>query len=180
MRVSVFGGSLTKPGQMDYDRGVILGRMLAEAGYTVLTGGYMGMMEAVSKGAGQGGGHVIGVTCDEIETWRPTKPNKYIHQELRFRTLRERMFHLIEECDAAIAMPGGAGTLAELVSMWDHMRTKVIPQRPLILVGEGWQKTFSAFYENQNQYIPAEYRALLLFAQDAAAAIAFLQDALGA
>ena len=70
MRISVFGGSSPKPGDLAYEQAYYLGKLIGEAGYTVLTGGYIGTMEAVSRGAAEAGGHVIGVTCDQIENWR--------------------------------------------------------------------------------------------------------------
>jgi hypothetical protein len=103
-RVTVFGGS--NPGERDYEQALQLGRLLGLAGCTVLTGGYIGTMEAVSRGAAEGGGHVVGVTCDEIEAWRPVRPNPWVQEEMRYPTLRQRLFALIENCDAAIALPG--------------------------------------------------------------------------
>jgi uncharacterized protein (TIGR00725 family) len=63
MKVSVFGGSQPREGDAAYAEAMELGRLLAERGHIVLTGGYIGTMEAVSRGARQAGGHVIGVTC---------------------------------------------------------------------------------------------------------------------
>ena len=83
-QITVFGSSKPQPGDRDYDQALSLGKMLGQAGYTVLTGGYIGTMEAISRGAAEYGGYVIGVTCDEIESWRPVKPNSWIHQEKRF------------------------------------------------------------------------------------------------
>jgi predicted Rossmann-fold nucleotide-binding protein len=77
-RVSVFGGSSSKPGDIDYENACKLGKYLGDAGYIVLTGGYIGTMEAVSRGVVENGGHTIGVTCDEIERWRPVGPNSWV------------------------------------------------------------------------------------------------------
>ena len=120
MRVSVFGGTHTRPGDKDYDEAVRLGRLLGERGCTVITGGYIGVMEAVSRGAAEAGAHVIGVTCDEIERFRPGKPNAWVKEEQRFPDLVQRLNALIEGCDAAIALPGGVGTLAEIMTTWNH------------------------------------------------------------
>src|SRR6185295_11638657 len=98
-----------------------LGKLLAGAGHTVLTGGYMGTMEAVSKGANEAGGHVIGVTCAQIESWRATGPNAWVKEQRRFETLQERLNCLIDSCDAAIALPGGPGTLTEIALSWNLM-----------------------------------------------------------
>jgi uncharacterized protein (TIGR00730 family) len=168
-RVTVFGGSHI--GEAEYEQALHLGRLLGEAGLTVLTGGYIGSMEAVSRGAAEHGGHVIGVTCDEIEAWRPVCPNAWVQEEWRYPTIRERMFALIDQCDAAIALPGGAGTLAEVSVMWTHLLTAAIPQRPLILVGEGWRATFAQFFRSMGVYTPIEQRAWLRFAPDVESAV---------
>ncbi len=70
MKVSVFGGSQPKPRHSPMKKPTSLGKLLAKAGHTVMTGGYIGTMEAVSRGVSEAGGHVIGVTCGEIERWR--------------------------------------------------------------------------------------------------------------
>ena len=57
----------------------------------MLTGGYIGTMEAVSRGAAEAGGHVIGVTCEEIEAWRPVRVNAWVKEEIRRKTLMERL-----------------------------------------------------------------------------------------
>ncbi len=174
MRVTVFGGSRPKEGGAAYEQALQLGRLLGERGFTVLTGGYIGTMEAVSRGAAEAGAHVIGVTCDEIESWRPVKPNPWVLEEMRFPTLRERMYALMEHCDAALALPGGIGTLAEIVAMWSQMQTRAMPARPLVLIGGGWQTTFETFYAELGEYVDAESRALLSFVEDGSAAVRML------
>jgi len=100
MKVTVFGGAGPKPGDPAYLEALELGRELAQAGHSVLTGGYIGTMEAVSRGAAEAGGHVIGVTCDEIETWRAVSPNAWVQEEWRYPSLRQRLFALMDHCDA--------------------------------------------------------------------------------
>ena len=83
MRVSVFGGSEPKEGMTAYTEAMELGRLLAERRHIVLTGGYIGTMEAVSRGAHEAGGHVIGVTCLDIERWRPRQANQWVIEEIK-------------------------------------------------------------------------------------------------
>ncbi len=170
LRVTVFGGSSPRAGDPAYAEAQTLGRLLGQAGFSVLTGGYIGTMEAVSRGAAEAGGHVIGVTCDEIESWRSVKPNPWVAQELRFPTLRQRLYALMEQCDAALALPGGIGTLAEIAVMWSELQVGGLAPRPLILIGPGWQATMEAFFEAFDPYLPAKYRALIAFAPDVEAA----------
>ncbi|MEJ2599631.1 MAG: LOG family protein [Anaerolineales bacterium] len=174
--VTVFGGSLPKPGDEAYQQALHLGVLLGSAGYTVLTGGYIGTMEAVSRGAAENGGHVIGVTCEEIEAWRPVHANPWVQEEMRFKTLRQRLFALIEYCDAAVVMPGGIGTLAELGEMWSHLQTGGITPRPLILVGAGWRDVMEQFFKSFGGFVPDKYRQILSFAEDVDRAFAMLQS----
>jgi uncharacterized protein (TIGR00725 family) len=155
-----------------------LGRLLAQAGYTVLNGGYIGTMEATSRGAAEAGGQVIGVTCDQIEAWRPVKANPWITEEWRFPTLRERLFALIESCDAALALPGGVGTLVEITLMWNLLLTGILPPRPIVLIGPGWQATIQQFLSAQGDMIPDSQRRWISFAPSVDSAFRQLQELL--
>ena len=175
MKVSVFGGSQPKEDSSAYAKARELGRLLAERGHTVLTGGYIGVMEAVSRGAHEAGGHVIGVTCEDIEAWRPIKANAWVMEEIRVKTLIERLHTLIHESDAALALPGGAGTLAEISVMWNLMIVESLHRRPLILIGDGWQSVFDQFFQGFDTYMPVHQREILRFAKDIHTAVKLLE-----
>lgn len=175
MRVSVFGGSQPKEGDAAYAEAMELGRLLGQRGHTVLTGGYIGTMEAVSRGAKDAGGHVIGVTCEDIESWRGVKANSWVMEEIRKKTLIERLHTLIHESDAAFALPGGAGTLTEVALMWNLMSVESLHRRPLILIGRGWQSTFDQFFQEFNSYMTAPQREILYFAEDVHTAVKMLK-----
>lgn len=179
MRVTVFGGSSARQGEPAYIAAQRLGELLGAAGYTILSGGYTGTMEAVSRGANHAGGHVIGVTCDEIEAWRSGGANRWVQEEMRFKTQRQRLFGLIENCDAALVLPGGIGTLAELAEMWSHMQTGAIPSRPLILIGPGWSSVIERFLAVLGDYVPEKSRKLLDFAENVDIAFAKLSEKIG-
>jgi uncharacterized protein (TIGR00730 family) len=153
-----------------------LGKLLAQRGHIVLTGGYIGVMEAVSRGAQEAGGHVIGVTCEDIETWRPIKANAWVIEEIRKKTLVERLHALIHESDAALALPGGPGTLTEISLMWNLMIVESLHRRPLILVGDGWQSVFDQFLKSFDGYIPANQRELILMAKDVHTAVNMIES----
>jgi uncharacterized protein (TIGR00730 family) len=155
MNVTIFGGSSPQPASPEYDFARQLGNGLAMNGHVVITGGYMGIMEAVSRGAAEAGGHVIGVTCEEIERWRKNHHNKWVLEEWREVTLQDRITKLIDSCDLAIALPGGGGTLAEIILMWNRIQIQAIPSRPILLQGEGWKNVLLTFFEEQEKYIPA-------------------------
>lgn len=164
MNITIFGGSSPLPDSKEYEFAFELGKELAIIGHTILTGGYMGTMEASSKGAAEAGGHVIGVTCVEIEKWRNRSHNPWVKEEWKTTTIQERMIKLIDFCETAIALPGGPGTLAEIVLMWNRIQIESIPPVPIILVGDEWKKVFTTFFQELNNYIPSSSYAVIKFA----------------
>lgn len=175
-KISVFGGATPKPGSPAYQQAYEIGKLLGGTGLTVLTGGYMGTMEAVSRGASEAGGHVIGVTSDEIENFRPVGPNQWVKEEWRCKTLRERLNSLIDNCDAAIALPGGIGTLLEISLTWNQLVINAIEIKPLILIGSEWQMTLETLFNKLGDYIPMKSREYVAFAPDPDAAIEILHQ----
>ena len=107
--VAVFGASVSLPGDALYEQGVRCGRLLAEAGFGVATGGYDGVMEAVSLGAKEADAEVIGVTAPSVFPDR-AGGNAHLTQETRARSLLERIHELAVTSVAAIALPGSLGT----------------------------------------------------------------------
>ena len=177
MRITVFGSAMPRPGEIDYQTAVTLGEILAKDGHTVLTGGYSGTMEAVSRGAAEAGGNVIGVTCAEIERWRSSvTANAWVKEEWRRTTLQERLVTLIDNCEAAVALPGGVGTLLEVCMMWNRLIIKVIPPRPLILIGPGWKNTLQSFLDEQGRYVAEADRQWLSFVDSVEEAAAKLHQ----
>jgi len=174
MRVAVFGGSAPQPGQPAYLEAQYLGELLAKAGHKVVTGGYMGVMEAASRGAAEAGGQVIGVTCKEIENWRPIDPNRWVTELDEEKTLFDRLDVLIRESDAWLAMPGGPGTLVEISLVWNLLIIHAVPQRPLILVGESWKRVMDVFLKEHAFYLPEGDAPLLYFADNADQAMQLL------
>jgi uncharacterized protein (TIGR00730 family) len=138
--VTVFGGSRVTPESEEYAAARELGRGLARHGLSVVTGGYSGVMEAVSRGAREAGGHVIGVTVDVVARTFERLPNAYLDQEVRTVALLERIDKLVELGSAYVVLPGGAGTLAELGIVWNLALFGVLEGKPLVIVGQGWQR----------------------------------------
>src|SRR5215475_9095441 len=108
--ITVFGSSRPGEGDTDYEEARVLGRALARRGFAVCSGGYGGVMEAVSRGAKEEGGKTYGVTA---EFFKP-KANQWIDVEVRMKTWQERLFELIKIADGFVACKGGTGTLVEL------------------------------------------------------------------
>ena len=163
MNVTVFGGSQAQPGEPAYLEALHLGALLAQAGHTVLTGGYVGVMEAVSRGAAEAGGHVIGATCQEIEAWRTVRANPWVQEEWHYASLRERLSALIDHCQAAMALPGGVGTLVEIAMTWNLLIVEALTPRPLIVIGPAWKQTLTDFLTYQGKYVPEKDRHWLIF-----------------
>ena len=157
--ISVFGSSSPQPGSADYEAARTLGRLLAQAGLTVQTGGYSGVMAAASQGANEAGGHVIGITSAQIEAFRPMPANSWVIEEIKHRSLRERLLYLVDHCHGAIILPGGIGTLSELALIWSFVQVNEVSQRPIVAVGGLWQRTLAAFIDED--YVQPAHRDLL-------------------
>lgn len=176
LKISVFGGSSPGEGSPAYEQAYQLGKLLGDQKFVVMTGGYMGTMEAVSRGASETGGHVIGVTSEAIEAYRPTSPNQWVDEEWRFKGFKERLNALVEECDAAFALPGGIGTLLEIVLTWNQMLINSIQPKPLILIGEPWQNVIHTFFDQLGDYVSERNREFISFAPDPQSAINLLME----
>lgn len=176
--VSIFGGSRPQPGQAAYEDARALGAALAAGGWTIATGGYLGVMEAASRGACEAGGHVIGVTCGLIEDWKGLRPNVWVKEEKKFATLRDRLGHLVEFCDAAVALPGGIGTLSEVALTWSLLQTGEISAKPLVVVGQVWTETVSTFIRHADGYLHPGDDQLVFLAETVDEAVAFLNERL--
>lgn len=142
--ISVFGSANTRPGTPDYKDAVTLGAALARSNLAVMTGGYGGVMGAVSQGCAEAGGHVIGATVGLFRE-RGLSPNPFLHEEIHLPTLAERLNYLIVRPDAYIVLRGGAGTLSELALAWSLLQVAEIPRRPLVLVGQPWRSFVTSF-----------------------------------
>ena len=138
--IAVFGASAAQPGDPLYEQGVRCGRLLAEAGYGVATGGYGGVMEAVSRGASQADGRVIGVTVPSVFPERGGG-NVHLTEETRAGSLLERIHELAETTVAAIALSGSLGTATELLAAWNLAYVSRFGSgvpKPVVAVGEPW------------------------------------------
>jgi uncharacterized protein (TIGR00730 family) len=134
--VTVFGSSRPREGDSDYEDARILGRSLAKHGFSVCSGGYAGVMEAVSRGAKEAGGRTVGVTA---EFFANAKLNAWIDEEVRMKTWEERLFELIRCADGFVACKGGTGTLVELAVVWEMLNKSVMPAKPFAVLGNFWE-----------------------------------------
>lgn len=138
-RVCVFGSYKHLEGTDKLDV-VKLGKLLAERGFEVVSGGFAGTMEDVSKGAKEAGGKTIGVTYYKSEDIKHKKPNKYIDEEIVTQNLFERISVMLRTSDAFIILPGGTGTLLELAACLEHINKGLMKPKPVIALGNFWKK----------------------------------------
>jgi uncharacterized protein (TIGR00730 family) len=118
-----------------------LGRLLAQAGFHLICGGYGGTMAAASRGAMEAGGQAIGVTMDLFD---PREPNHWLTQERRVNDFFPRLEELTG-ADGFVLLRGGIGTLTEATLTWSLLQTGQISSRPCIFVGEEWHHLFETF-----------------------------------
>jgi hypothetical protein len=130
--VTVFGSARFPENHRYYELGRSVGRLLAEAGFTVMTGGGPGIMEAANRGAREAGGYSVG--CN-IELPHEQKPNDYLDEFLEFRYFFVRKVMLVKYSYGFLVLPGGFGTLDEVFETATLIQTGKIPSFPLVLMG---------------------------------------------
>ena len=159
--ITVYGSNSPQDGEAEYAQARALGRLLAQQGYVVATGGYAGTMAAASRGAQEAGGHVIGVTTALFDGLR-LSPNPYINEEIKLPTLFQRLHHLVTLADGWVALPGGIGTLSEVALTWSLMQVGELPRHPFMLVGALWRTTIGEFASDY--HVRPQFRELLRYA----------------
>ncbi|HEY7786548.1 MAG TPA: LOG family protein [Pyrinomonadaceae bacterium] len=132
--VTIFGGSKCAEHEPEYAQARRVGELLAEAGYTICTGGYLGVMEAASRGAHEKGGRVLGIIMNQFKA----EPNRYLTDKVATPHFYERLQQLITRSVGFVAIRGGMGTVTELSLVWNKIQTRVIGPRPLVLLGDCW------------------------------------------
>ena len=139
--VTIFGGSKCDRTCIEYEQAHRVGELLAEAGYTICTGGYLGVMEAASRGAREKGGRVLGIVMNQFQA----EPNRFLTDKVATPHFYERLQRLITRSVGFIALRGGMGTVTEVSLVWNKIQTRVIEPRPLVLLGECWPPLVEAW-----------------------------------
>lgn len=143
--VSIFGSARTLEGHPDYERTREIARRLGDAGMAIITGGGPGLMEAANRGARDAGVTSVGLN---IELPFEQRPNEYQDISLRFEYFFTRKLMFVRYATGFVVMPGGFGTLDELLEALTLIQTKKTPRIPLILVGsEFWSGMLDWFRE---------------------------------
>jgi len=135
--ISIFGSARVKPGDPYYEKTVVLARRLAQEGFSVITGGGPGIMEAANKGAAEGGGKSVGMN---IRLPFEQTPNAYANVRIDYKYFFIRKVMFVKYAMAYIILPGGFGTLDELFEALTLIQTKRIKSFPVILMGSEYWK----------------------------------------
>jgi hypothetical protein len=142
--VTVFGSARFPEGHRYYKLGVEIGEELAKVGFTVMTGGGPGIMEAANRGAKEVGGSSVG--CN-IRLPKEQQPNPYVDSFVEFNYFFVRKVMLVKYSYAFVCMPGGFGTLDELWEIATLVQTRKVQNFPIILMGKDYWSPMVEFVE---------------------------------
>lgn len=172
--VTIFGSARTKPGTRWYELAREMGAASAELGFTVLTGGGPGIMQAGNQGAFEAGGRSIGVN---IILPFEQDVNPYVHRSVNMRYFFTRKTMLVKYSYAFIVMPGGAGTMDEMFETMTLIQTGKLKNFPIILMGKDfWQPLMDFLYKMADEgMISPEDPELIFFTDSVEEAKAHLQ-----
>jgi len=178
IKIAVFGSSRPPEGTERYEEARAVGRALAEAGWTLVTGGYRGVMEAASRGAKEAGGKTIGVTTAFFDA-KNLKPNPWVDEEIKTSTYADRLLKLTAISDGYVIMRGGSGTLTELFFSWELEKNTSIPPRPLVLYGVQWKRIVDFLAgELPDEHSFSSYLHLLRYADNPDETVALIREGL--
>jgi uncharacterized protein (TIGR00725 family) len=166
--VTIFGGSRCDEQCSEYTQAHRVGELLAEAGYTICTGGYLGVMEAASRGAREKGGRVLGIVMNQFKA----EPNRFLTDKVATEHFYERLQQLITRSVGFIALRGGMGTVTEVSLVWNKLQTRVIESRPLVLLGDCWPPVVEAW--RQHLVVSEKDVSVLDFAQTPEQAVSII------
>jgi uncharacterized protein (TIGR00730 family) len=160
--VTVFGSARFHEGHRYYGLSREVGARLSKAGFTVMTGGGPGLMEAANRGAKDVGGYSIG--CN-IELPLEQQPNRYLDRWVTFRHFAVRKLMLVKYSYAFIALPGGFGTLDEIFEVATLIQTRKVKDFPLVRMGEEFWRPLLEFLRRliaEGTIDPVDYERILV------------------
>jgi uncharacterized protein (TIGR00730 family) len=136
-RVTIFGSARAQPGTYVYTEVKRLATALADMGCDIITGGGPGLMQAANEGAADAPerNRSVGIRVDlpfEQEV------NPFVKQAFEHKTFFTRLHHFVLTSDAFVVVPGGIGTVLELMMIWQLLQVRHVHDTPLILIGKMW------------------------------------------
>jgi uncharacterized protein (TIGR00730 family) len=140
--VTIYGSARFKEGHIYYELARSMAKKLAENGFTVMTGGGPGVMEAANRGAKEGGGTSLG--CNIILPFEQSL-NPYVDVKVEFEFFFTRKVILRKNSVAYILMPGGFGTMDEIFEVLTLIQTGKLPPRPVVCMGKEYWKHLGTF-----------------------------------
>jgi uncharacterized protein (TIGR00730 family) len=162
--VTIFGSARTRPGTPYYELAREMGEACAQLGFTVITGGGPGIMQAGNQGAFEAGGRSIGVN---IELPFEQAVNPYVHRSVNMRYFFTRKTMLVKYSYAFIVMPGGAGTLDEMFETMTLIQTGKLKNFPIVLMGKDfWQPLMDFVYKMAEEGVISPQDPELIFFTD--------------
>jgi uncharacterized protein (TIGR00730 family) len=138
-RVTIFGSARARPGTFVYDEVKRVAGVLAEMGCDIITGGGPGLMQAANEGAAGGGQSKRSVGI-RVDLPFEQDVNPFVAQAFEHKTFFTRLHHFVLTSDAFVVVPGGIGTVLELMMIWQLLQVRHVQDTPLILVGQMWSK----------------------------------------
>ncbi len=172
--VTLFGSARTQPGTRYYEMARRMGEACAKLGFTVMTGGGPGIMQAANQGAFEVGGRSLGVN---IELPFEQNLNPYVHKSVTMRYFFTRKMVLVKYSYAFVVLPGGAGTLDEMFETMTLIQTGKLKNFPIILMGrEYWQPLMDFVHKmaEEGMISPGD-PDLIFFTDDINEAVAHLE-----
>jgi uncharacterized protein (TIGR00730 family) len=139
-RVTIFGSARAQPGTPVYDEVKRLATVLAGMGCDIITGGGPGLMQAANEGAAAANAperdRSVGI---RVELPFEQEVNPFVEQAFEHRTFFTRLHHFVLASDAFVVVPGGIGTVLELMMIWQLLQVRHVQDTPLILIGNMWK-----------------------------------------
>lgn len=171
--ITVFGSARFKEDHPHYQSAREMGRQIADMGFTTMTGGGPGTMEAANRGAFERGGNSVG--CN-IKLPFEQKPNPYVQTSITFEHFFVRKVMLVKYSYAFVIMPGGFGTMDEFFETLTLVQTKILVRFPLVLFGKEYYQPLFAYMEDMARQgtISTEDLALVLLTDSVAEAAAHI------
>jgi uncharacterized protein (TIGR00730 family) len=137
-RVAIFGSARAQPGSFVYEEVKRVAAAFAGMGCDIVTGGGPGLMQAANEGAA-GAGVPAGSMGIRVELPFEQDVNPFVQQAFEHKTFFTRLHHFVIASDAFVVVPGGIGTVLEMLMIWQLLQVKHVDNVPLILVGKMWK-----------------------------------------